>query len=111
MGRVDSLSGLVLPACMYQVIVTVFAGRKQSIALMIKYLVVLVQRKLVHEVHLWDFRRHYRLREDFMPAELPWLKRIDPSEEPEHRSKLQWYEYYMHYSREQERYNYSIIIK
>lgn len=39
------------------VVVLVFAGREDRMSILMKYIDVLMQKGLVHEVHLWDFER------------------------------------------------------
>lgn len=87
-----------------QVIFTVFAGRKEYMEILMRYVDILVSRGHVHEVHLWDFTREASDTEYL--ATHPWKPYVQV-----HRpqKKKSWLEYYRYYT--PEKYPDHVIIK
>lgn len=109
---------------MKHVIWTCFAGRKNNLKIMLRYVLALIERGFVNECHLWNFTRNEEddrwLRQHFKEKKLNLSgdtlqssNQTHPLEDPIRlinvRNKRSWSEYYMHYTKE--RYQDHIIIK
>lgn len=88
------------------VIWTCFAGRQHNLEILLRYVIALINKGVIHECHLWNFTRKKEddiwLRSHFSGTNLP-IKVIEP------KRKCSWSEYYKHYTKE--RYKNHIIIK
>lgn len=95
-----------------KVIWTCFAGRKHNLAILLRYVIALIDRGIVHECHLWNFTRNSEddrwLREHFEEMRPHHLSDY-PIKLMDVKDKKSWSEYYKHYTKE--RYDNHIIIK
>jgi hypothetical protein len=75
-------------------IITVFAGRKPNLQILMKYLTQAIELNMIHEVHLWNYTRN--------PHDDAYVQQLNNPERKvlcKHvQDKGNWGEYYRHYS-------------
>jgi hypothetical protein len=85
------------------VIFSVFAGRKRYMSILSKYIDELYNRKLIDEIHIWDFTRN---EDDEI-----WIKERWPDNIMPVKDKSTFGEYYRYYTRNRYPENDTVLIK
>jgi hypothetical protein len=88
---------------MSKVIFSCFAGRRRYLEILSGYIDILIERKIVDEVHMWDYTR------DEEDAE--WLRKRWPDSIFEVKDKSTYKEYYSYYTKERYPEDDTVLIK
>lgn len=95
------------------VILTIFAGRERYLSILSKYLNILIDRGLLHEVHLWNYARNdddYHYVEQLAETRTEF-KVFHPDKGDIHKGWNQWSAYYDYYTTQDTYDDSDIIIK